>query len=144
MSTTVPILTAGVVIISNKEVLLIRHGAPTRYSPATYGIPIGPIQKNESPQAAASRALYEETGLRVYPEQLIELPTIYTAKLISKNSRSKIIHLTIFTCRGFDGDLRLGEATEPEWIPLEKLSTLQLLPNTEKIIVDCSHKNLVN
>ena len=61
-------ISAGCLVVrqaaTGPEVLLV-HPRRATFRQPLFGIPIGAVEKDESPEAAARRETYEETGLRV-------------------------------------------------------------------------------
>lgn len=64
----------AVVIIAPKDVHFVFFAGIKSYKHnLRFGFPGGKVEKNEHPQKAASRELFEETGLIIDPEDLIFL-----------------------------------------------------------------------
>lgn len=66
---TRPIVGIGAVVLRGPSVLLIRRGRPP--SQGEWAIPGGAQRVGETAEAAARRELFEETGLRVGPMELV-------------------------------------------------------------------------
>ena len=55
------------VVLNEREILLIKNWVGTQL----WTFPGGGIKTGESPEHAAARELYEETGMRVHPDRLV-------------------------------------------------------------------------
>lgn len=65
--------------IDNKLLLLQR--APGKLEPGKWGVPAGKLEKNESPENAAKRELFEETGISLEdPSQIQWVNSLYIRK----------------------------------------------------------------
>lgn len=65
--------------IDNKLLLLQR--ARGKFEPEKWGVPAGKIEKNENPENAAKRELFEETGISLEnPTQITYLHSLYIRK----------------------------------------------------------------
>lgn len=63
---------------STNEIILVAQSRPVVDS-ITFELPAGHIDKDEWPRVAAARELLEETGIKVEPKYLHELPTVFTS-----------------------------------------------------------------
>jgi mutator protein MutT len=125
--------TAGVLIVKNEKVLLVKHGETAEHLNGKYGLPAGRIQPNENIKEAACRELREETGLDADPDGLIRLPGEWFAAIERKNG-AKQFALTVFLADKFKGQISGNAETTPEWINTDSLDEYDLLPNVENII----------
>ncbi len=128
-----PIKTAGVAIIEEGTILLVRHRESAGNQTGIYGVPAGKIQSGETERQAAARELFEETGLTTLPEDLIELPTVQVAEIQRKDGL-KLFSLKTFLADAYAGVLKESAETTPEWIPIAELKGYKLLPSVEKIV----------
>lgn len=65
--------------IDNK--LLLLQSTSTKSEPETWGVPAGKLEKNESPEEAARRELFEETGISICQlSQMQSLGSLYICK----------------------------------------------------------------
>ncbi len=133
------IATAGVVIVESGFVLLIEHGEGAGHVTGAWGIPAGGIDAEETTRAAAVRELAEETGLRVDARALIELPTLYEARIARKVGAARF-SLRAFATDQYDGELAPSEEGSPTWIRLDQVASLPLLlGNTSEIVKAAVH-----
>jgi len=91
--------TAGALLFSEDlmDVLLVRHTDGADHLTGTYSIPAGRLRDNEDEITAAIRELNEETGVTVSPDELLQLPTTYSATRERKNG------VATFTMRPYIG-----------------------------------------
>ncbi len=136
------IKTAGIIILENNKVLLVKHGKNAAHINDTYGIPAGRVELNESPIETAIRELLEETGLTTTSENLTKLPKLYTATIERKDG-VKEFSLEVFLCSFYSGEIKNNNETSPEWIDINKLDELMLLPNVKNILFDALAQNKI-
>lgn len=129
---TIP--TAGVVLFKGDEVLLVEHKEGASNLTGVYGIPAGRIDMNESARQTAVRELKEETGLIVQENDLIELPTMYTASLERKDGSKKEFSLKVFFAKSSGGSFIENNETVPTWVKRDTINTYKLLPNVESAV----------
>ncbi|MFA4931192.1 MAG: NUDIX domain-containing protein [Patescibacteria group bacterium] len=127
---------AGVLVFLDNQVLLVRHGEKAGHLNNTYGVPAGRIETGESTIDAAARELFEETSLKTVVENLIKVPTEYSAAIKRKDGSIKNYHLETFLCTSWNGELKANEETVPEWINIDEIEKLKLLPNVKKMVSD--------
>lgn len=65
------------VINRHKQVLLLKRGPTAPYNPNNYCFPGGTVEENESLEDAASRELYEETGIVIDNNSLEKMVIVY-------------------------------------------------------------------
>jgi mutator protein MutT len=126
--------TVGVVVLKDNNVLLVRHGEEAGHITGSYGTPGGRIDSGETAIYAGARELEEESGLIAEEKDLVELPEKYDADLARKDGSTLSVHHTVFATRKFTGELRSTKETTPEWVPIERLSSMELLPNVENMV----------
>lgn len=131
-----PIFTVGVLVIKDGKVLLVSHNEAAGNLNGTYGLPSGHLEKDEDEKIAAVRELFEETGIIVEHENLIEYPNdIWIADIKRKDGKTYTFQIKVFVAKTFSGSLRESEETTPEWIEIAKLDEYNLLPNVKEIIM---------
>lgn len=97
------------VINRNKKILLLKRGPTAPWNPNNYCFPGGTVELNESLEQAASRELYEETGIVVDNNNLEKMVIIYPSGYKK----------TIFVSRIDDAEVRLNyEHTHYTWVNL--------------------------
>ena len=65
------------VINRDKKILLLKRGPTAPYNPNNYCFPGGTVEENESLEDAASRELYEETGIVLDNNSLEKMVIVY-------------------------------------------------------------------
>lgn len=126
---------AGVIIFKNSEVLLVKHGQEAEHLNDTYGLPCGRLEPGEKAIDAAVRELKEETGLLTTTEDLHPFPNNYYEAVITFKNGTKLASMEIFLCSKYSGTLTAKNETTPEWVDLNKLDNLNLLPNVKNAIM---------
>lgn len=127
------IATAGIVVLDRGRVLLIEHGDGAGHISGSWGIPA--IDVGETARAAAVRELAEETGLRVATPELIEVPTVYEARILRKDGWGRF-SLRAFTTDRYEGKATASDEGAPAWIRVDAVAGLRpLLPNTAEVVL---------
>lgn len=131
------ILSGHVLLFNGNKVLLVRHGEGAGHLTGVYGIPGGRPDEGEDIIDAASRELFEETGITVSNKDLISFPdNQYSANIKRKDGSIKKYTMTVFIGKEFSGEPKASEETSPEWIETSKLNSYNLLPNVAKAVSD--------
>ncbi len=131
-----PIECAGIVLIKDNKVLLVKHGQKAEHLNDTFGVPGGRLDPGESHIDCAIREFFEETNLIVKKDDLIEIPNDYVATIERKTEGTKTFSMKNFKCNNFTGDLISNEEADPVWTDLSELDNLNLLPNVKEMIND--------
>jgi len=121
----------GVVVLNDDKVLLVKHGKTAHHFEGVVGIPSGKIDPGETAMQAAIRELQEETGLITTEDKMTPFPKPYRATIKQKDGR-KVFVWYVFLCRDYKGKLVSSDETVPEWVNINKLDTMKLLPNVKK------------
>lgn len=106
----------AVVCDDQNRVLLARRSDTGRWAP-----PGGIIDPAEQPADAASREVFEETGVIAVPERLIEV-TVSPRFAYPNGDEVQYLDL-VFGCRAVGGEARVndGESEEVGWYALDSL-----------------------
>ena len=128
-----PIPTAGVLIIENNKVLLVKPRPHSIYKNVKYGIPAGKVIVREPEMVAAIRKLKEETGLDVSANNLMPIDKTWEA-VIDRGTEIVNMKLKVFIAKEYLGDLDVGGYMSPEWIDVPRISKLDLMPNIEDVV----------
>ena len=126
--------TVGVVILDGNKVLLVRHGEKAGHITGSYGTPGGRIDPGERVIDACVRELKEETGLSTEKDSLLEFPEKYEVDIPRKNGKILSISHTVFATLIFSGELVATDETTPQWVDINSLASLPLLPNIEDMV----------
>lgn len=125
----------GAVIVRGNKILCAQRG-PGKSLPYKWEFPGGKIESGETPQDALQREIKEEMRCLISVGDRIEY-TIFEYDF-------GIVHLTTYYCELLDGEPEMSEHISIEWLPINKLSTLDWapadIPAVEKIVAD----NLIN
>lgn len=122
------IQSVGVVAFDGSKVLLVRNGTASKHETGKYGLPAGKVDIGETNKQAAAREFFEETGLTTSEDRLIPRDEPYRATIEQKDG-TKLFVWFVFLCTGYEGELHGTDETVPEWVKVESLPTLNLLPN---------------
>jgi 8-oxo-dGTP pyrophosphatase MutT (NUDIX family) len=125
--TGIPIPSAGVIVINNGQVLLIKHSKSARLA-GIFGLPAGHIDPGESEITAAARELKEETGIIVDVANLIPVKK-YVHEIPFEDGQKLMSYQVFLNEDNFDGELTSSEEGTAVWIDLDKVKKLPLLPN---------------
>lgn len=127
---TIP--TAAVLTINKNQVLLVKHGAKAGHLTDVFGLPGGTLEPDETEIQCAFREFTEETGLSTTIENLIEFPNnFYSAEILKKDGSQHTYLWKVFLCTSFEGSLKNSDETKPVWVDIDKIDTLNLLPNVK-------------
>ena len=101
---------AGIVIIyhskNSKPKILLVHATNGSWTKPVMGIPKGKIEDGESPEDAAFRETYEETGIRIKPDQVephTEIIQVYSGKTVINNIHYLICNINSLSEIGLTG-----------------------------------------
>ena len=106
---------AGVVAINDGRVLLVRQYR-LLINDLSWEIPGGKVDPGESPEAAAVRECFEETGIRCFDtKQLI----FYHPGLDTRHNPTHLFYSENTTGESEDYKIHPDEVTAFEWVPLD-------------------------
>ena len=127
-----PLVGVGALIIHGGSIVLIRRGKPP--AEGEWSIPGGLVRLGETIDEAVTREAFEETGLHVRPEVLVEL-----LERIFPDEQGRVRYhyvLADYSCRVIEGALSAGsDATEARWVRREDLESFNLAPVTMRVVV---------
>ena len=108
-----PIPAAGVMLVENDRILLVKRGHPPRIG--TWCIPAGFMEWNEHPSQTAVRELEEETGLKVRIDSFFE---VYSGQDDPRSNAVLILYLGEIV----GGEMKAGDdALEVRWFAFDQL-----------------------
>ena len=125
----------GVVVFKDDQVLLVKHLDGASHLTGSYGLPAGRIEPGESKIDAAKRELEEESGLVALPENLVELPNVYSATIERKTGIAKF-EMTSYLCTGYAGTLTDSDETSPLFVKISELDSYDLIGTGHQVIKD--------
>lgn len=123
--------TVSAAAFRGSEVLLVKHGEAASHLTGVYGLPGGRLESGESLLDAAVREFEEETGFRAERDSMSLLSTVFNGDIHRKSGEILKTAWHIFAVSNFTGELRETDETSPEWVEIDTMSSLNLLPNTE-------------
>ncbi|MGH9344528.1 MAG: NUDIX hydrolase [Terriglobia bacterium] len=125
-----PILCVGGVVVKRGSVLLIRRGKEPHKG--EWSLPGGMVELGEKVEAAARREIWEETGLRVRPLELL----IVFERVVRKNKKVRFHYVVLdFDCQPEGGTLRpASDAADARWVRRSDLANYRLRPAVVQII----------
>ena len=126
--------TVGILIINGDKVCLVKHGVAAEHLTGVHGLPGGRLNDGENLIDAAVREAWEETGLSINKDDFLKLPKIIYADIPRKGGEILSVSWTVYITNKFTGELKGSKETIPEWVEIERVGELTLLPNTQAVI----------
>lgn len=127
-----PIVGVGGVVIHGDRVLLVRRGhEPLK---GEWSIPGGMLELGESLKDGVTREVWEETGLKVRP-----LEVMLAFDRIQKNGERVQYHYVIidYVCRQTGGRLKAGsDVLDARWVKRGDLPEYRITPKAAAVIDD--------
>ncbi|MGE5041428.1 MAG: NUDIX hydrolase [Candidatus Levyibacteriota bacterium] len=124
------VVTVAALAFDDNRVLLVKHGEAAHHITGVYGLPGGRLDGEEKLLDAAAREFQEETGLTADKSSMVKLGKIYEADIPRKNGELLKTSWNVFLVKKFSGELKATEETVPEWVEIDTMEKLDLLPNT--------------
>lgn len=122
------------VINRNKKILLLKRGPTAPWNPNNYCFPGGTVEDNESLEQAASRELYEETGIEVDNNNLEKVVVIYPS------GYKKVI----FVAKIDNAEVRLNyEHTHYTWINLSESDSYPMVNGLRTTLRFLNERNYI-
>jgi 8-oxo-dGTP diphosphatase len=116
-STAEPLDCVAFMLIAEKRILVEKRSATKKLLPGILAIPGGHQEQGEDSQTALVRELHEE--LNITPQKFF-----YVCTLLHQAEEYRRIHY--YVVESWLGEMSALEAESLQWIPLEKLSALDL------------------
>ena len=119
----------GAVLLYQDHVILARRASSLKSLPGLFEFPGGKIEANESSEQALARELFEELQIKVELGAIEGFEGNIHQSTIENSS--KVIHLTLFTVRAWEGTLTIDPKVHSElsYVPIKDLdSFLDLIP----------------
>ncbi|XKM13981.1 NUDIX domain-containing protein [Orbaceae bacterium ac157xtp] len=128
MNQNVILISAGIVINENKQLLLVKKRGSAFYMQAG-----GKIESNETPVQALIRELYEEVELTTSSKQFDYVGEFVT---IAANEKDHLLKAHLFTLQVENQAIKAkAEIKIADWYTLEEAKQLCLAPLTKEIIL---------
>lgn len=116
---------AGVIIIRDGKILLVKAGDASGQINGTISFPGGKVEPNETEKQAAMRELTEESGL--VADDVIEFPGNYVEATLTLKEGVIDYSFKVYIAQEFTGDLSTSDETEPFWEDLQVARKTKLL-----------------
>ena len=119
----------GAVLINHDHVVLARRASSLKNFPGLFEFPGGKIEASESPEQALARELREELNINVELKAIEGFDGNIHQSTLEKSG--KVIHLTLFIVRTWEGTLTLDDRIHSELahVPIKELDrVVDLIP----------------
>ena len=128
---TRPLVGAGAVVHRGSRVLLVKRNNPPNRG--KWALPGGLVELGENTQDAATREAFEETGLRIDVEALLD---VQTDLHVDRNSRLEYHYVLIdYLARPVGGRLRVNpESSAFGWFTEAQIRTLAMSEGTRRVV----------
>jgi 8-oxo-dGTP diphosphatase len=116
------VLVSAAVLIDPDQNILVSERPLTKSWAGYWEFPGGKIELDETPEQALIRELREELGITVKPQHLDPLT------FVSFDYAKFHLLMPLYAVRQWQGVVSSKEAQALQWVSLEKLKKIQLLP----------------
>ncbi len=123
---------AGVLLIKDGKVLLVKAGKTSKQLDGELAFPGGTIEPGESEIETAARELTEETGLTA--KDLTEFPGGYVETNIVVKSGPIDFSFKVYLAQNYTGELKSSDETEPFWVDIDEAQKMKLLGKNNEIL----------
>lgn len=123
---------AGVLLIHEGQVLLVRAKEGSRQLTGTLAFPGGQLDEGEKEIEAAFRELKEETGLEA--KDLIDFPGNLIQSVAPHKTGEVEYTFKVYLAKGFQGELVPSDETEPFWTTIEEARQMKLLGKNNEVL----------
>lgn len=130
-----------VVVINDRQEILLLRRANTGYRDGYYDMPAGHLEDSETLRQAALRELKEETGLDASEEDLVFL------ELLHRFAGERVYLDVFFRAKQWEGNASIMEPSKCDhlaWFPFESLP--KIVPHQVQVIQDrktnCSYREI--
>lgn len=121
------------IIEKDNKILFIKRSNKYTDLEDAWDIPGGRLEFGEEPEDGLRREIKEETGLELDQiKQILDATTVFT------NEEKQIVRITYFcTIKETNEDHTISdEHTHAEWVPKEKIKTLEMKDTILKKVID--------
>ncbi len=128
--------TVAALAFDKSKVLLVKHGEAAQHLTGMYGLPGGRLDEGENLLDGAAREFQEETGLTPEKRSMVPLSRVFEAEIPRKGGEILSTFWNVFVVKNYSGKVLATDETIPEWVEINKISDLKLLPNTQKAVLE--------
>jgi len=122
---------ASCCVCEHNDTILLLKRHPEKWEGNRWNVPGGKVERGETPEQAALRETFEESGLKLSEQNLEYIKTMY----IRTDNRDNILHLFRAS---FDIlpqiTLREEEAVEFTWKPLQEACRMPLIMGGKEVL----------
>lgn len=126
-----PIIGVGAVIASQGRVLLVRRA--TEPLKGEWSVPGGVLELGEKLHDGVRREVWEETGLKVEPQQVLE---VFDSIFNDQQGRTQYHYVLIdYLCMVTSGEASAGsDVSEVRWVTEDEIVALELRESIERVL----------